>query len=104
MKGTMFVATVFAGVLVSTVALAGQINAPGQFGTGTVGRELPAHYPWEETRGVRPTFGVDVQDEPEVEYGLNTIGRQISSLERELIWREQITTWADREGKKSTRE
>lgn len=66
MRKLLWVAVVAVGTLMGTSAFADRASAPGNFG---VGSELSAHYPWEEVRGTRPTFGGSAQSEFGVRYG-----------------------------------
>lgn len=76
MKRLLWIAVVAAGTLIGTSALAEQGSASVNFGVGSV---PPAHYPWEEEHGIRPTFGGSVQTEPNAGHWFETLGRPASS-------------------------
>lgn len=76
MKRLLWVAVVAAGTLIGTSAFAERGSASGNFG---VGSELPAHYPWEEERGIRPTFGGSVQAERNTGHWFDVLGHPIPS-------------------------
>lgn len=76
MKRLLLAAVVSVGTLIGTSAFAERGSASGNFG---VGSELPAHYPWEEDRGIRPTFGGSVQTERNTEPWFDVLGRPVSS-------------------------
>lgn len=88
MKRLLLVGAVVMTSLFGTAVFADQDNTSGYF--GAVGRELPPHYPWEEVRRTRPTFGGSVKAESKAEYGPDAglPGRQIPSR---YPWREGIS-------------